>query len=45
MIAAGARFGQGFLLARPEAPMPAVTWPPSVEPRGRNTVRGLTPLR
>lgn len=45
VIAAGARFGQGFLLARPEAPAPAVTWPPSVEPRGRNTVRGLTPLR
>ncbi len=45
VIAAGARFGQGFLLARPEAPPPPVTWPPSVEPRGRNTVRGLTPLR
>ena len=25
----GARYGQGFLFARPAYPMPAVTWPPS----------------
>ena len=27
VIEAGARFGQGYLLARPEFPLPAVNWP------------------
>jgi EAL domain-containing protein (putative c-di-GMP-specific phosphodiesterase class I) len=25
----GAQYGQGFLLARPAFPIPAVTWPPA----------------
>lgn len=45
VIAAGARYGQGFLLARPAAPLPPVNWPSHVEPRGRHSVRGLTPIR
>lgn len=45
VIAAGARYGQGYLLARPATPMPAVVWPAEVEPRRRPTVRGLTPIR
>ncbi len=27
MIAAGAQYGQGYLLARPAFPLPEVTWP------------------
>ena len=27
VIAAGAHFGQGYLLARPAFPLPEVTWP------------------
>ena len=27
VIASGARFGQGYLLARPAFPLPEVTWP------------------
>ena len=27
MIESGARFGQGYLLARPAFPLPSVTWP------------------
>ena len=27
VIAAGAHFGQGYLLARPSSPLPPVTWP------------------
>ncbi len=44
VIAAGARYGQGYLLARPATPCPAVHWPSEVAPRGR-TMRGLTPIR
>ncbi|HEX5064359.1 MAG TPA: EAL domain-containing protein [Kofleriaceae bacterium] len=32
VIAAGARYGQGYLLARPAFPPPQVTWPASVMP-------------
>lgn len=45
VIAANARYGQGYLLARPAWPLPTVAWPPAVEPRRRPTVRGLTPIR
>jgi EAL domain-containing protein (putative c-di-GMP-specific phosphodiesterase class I) len=44
VIAAGARYGQGYLLARPATPLPPVHWPLEIEPR-RKTMRGLTPLR
>jgi EAL domain-containing protein (putative c-di-GMP-specific phosphodiesterase class I) len=47
VIAAGARYGQGYLLARPATPMPPVAWPKDVEARRRTalnlpTVRALT---
>ena len=45
VIAANARYGQGYLLARPAWPLPTVAWPTAVEPRRRPTVRGLTPIR
>ena len=32
VIAAGTRYGQGYLLARPAFPPPQVTWPPKVMP-------------
>ncbi len=32
VIAAGARYGQGYLLARPAFPPPQVTWPAKVSP-------------
>jgi EAL domain-containing protein (putative c-di-GMP-specific phosphodiesterase class I) len=32
VIAAGARFGQGYLLARPAFPLPKLTWPANVLP-------------
>ena len=38
VIAAGARYGQGYLLARPATPLPPVRWPSDIEPRSR-TVR------
>ena len=38
VIAAGARYGQGYLLARPATPLPPVRWPSEIEPRSR-TVR------
>lgn len=31
VIASGARFGQGYLLARPAFPLPEVTWPAELE--------------
>jgi EAL domain-containing protein (putative c-di-GMP-specific phosphodiesterase class I) len=33
VIAAGARYGQGYLLARPAFPPPQVTWPAAIAPR------------
>jgi EAL domain-containing protein (putative c-di-GMP-specific phosphodiesterase class I) len=35
VIAAGARFVQGYLLARPAFPPPEITWPAGVLPAGR----------
>jgi len=32
VMAAGARFGQGYLLARPAFPLPEVTWPEDQDP-------------
>ncbi|MDQ3369198.1 MAG: EAL domain-containing protein [Myxococcota bacterium] len=39
VIESGARFGQGYLLARPAFPPPPVTWPDAVMGRTRNTQR------
>lgn len=33
VVQSGARFGQGYLLARPAFPLPAVTWPTAVKRR------------
>jgi EAL domain-containing protein (putative c-di-GMP-specific phosphodiesterase class I) len=45
VIDSGARFGQGYLLARPAFPPPPVTWPEGVT-RERRTTRGpLEPRR
>lgn len=38
VIAAGARYGQGYLLARPATPLPPVRWPSEIEPRSK-TIR------
>jgi len=48
VIAAGAHFGQGYLLARPAFPIPEVTWPEGVaseSPRGRKDKPTLRPSR
>jgi EAL domain-containing protein (putative c-di-GMP-specific phosphodiesterase class I) len=44
VIDSGARFGQGYLLARPNFPPPAVTWP-ALPPRKRNTRQSRNPLK
>ncbi len=38
VIEAGAKFGQGYLLARPAFPLPEVTWP-ELDPRDDRTTR------
>lgn len=46
VIEAGARYGQGYLLARPAFPLPAVTWPEQLAvPRTRTNRRAKTPTR
>jgi EAL domain-containing protein (putative c-di-GMP-specific phosphodiesterase class I) len=37
VLEAGARYGQGYLLARPAFPAPDVSWPDGVTSTGRNT--------
>ena len=39
VIAAGAHYGQGYLLARPAFPLPEVTWPESVRRKDKPTMR------
>ena len=39
VIASGARFGQGYLLARPAFPPPEVNWPETLKPRTRTMPR------
>jgi len=41
VIASGARFGQGYLLARPAFPPPEVNWPETAKPRTRTSPRRL----
>jgi EAL domain-containing protein (putative c-di-GMP-specific phosphodiesterase class I) len=41
VIASGARFGQGYLLARPAFPPPEVNWPQTAKPRTRTAPRRL----
>jgi EAL domain-containing protein (putative c-di-GMP-specific phosphodiesterase class I) len=41
VIASGARFGQGYLLARPAFPPPEVNWPETAKPRTRTAQRRL----
>ncbi len=36
---AGAHFGQGYLLARPAFPPPAITWPAGVTTKRKQTIR------
>ena len=46
VIAAGAHYGQGYLLARPAFPLPVVTWPESVERRRKGlTIKPRTTTR
>jgi len=45
LIDTGAHYGQGFLLARPGYPMPAVTWPPSAPRDLDRPVVGMDELR
>jgi EAL domain-containing protein (putative c-di-GMP-specific phosphodiesterase class I) len=40
---AGARFGQGYLLARPAFPPPSVTWPTSVNRRAEKVTLRAPP--
>lgn len=40
VIASGARFGQGYLLARPAFPLPEVTWPTELDNGAAMTSRG-----
>ncbi len=40
VIASGARFGQGYLLARPAFPLPEVTWPAELSGSPQTTGRG-----
>jgi EAL domain-containing protein (putative c-di-GMP-specific phosphodiesterase class I) len=35
VIAAGADYGQGYLLARPAAPLPSITWPGAEQPAAK----------
>nr|HEX4313947.1 EAL domain-containing protein [Kofleriaceae bacterium] len=44
VIDSGARFGQGYLLARPAFPPPAVTWP-EMPPRRRTTKFSRSPVK
>lgn len=39
VIESGARFGQGYLLARPAFPLPEVRWPEELSPERRRTNR------
>jgi EAL domain-containing protein (putative c-di-GMP-specific phosphodiesterase class I) len=39
VIASGARFGQGYLLARPAFPPPEVNWPETAKPRTKTMTR------
>ncbi|MBV9948304.1 MAG: EAL domain-containing protein [Myxococcales bacterium] len=41
----GAQFGQGFLLARPCFPPPAVTWPAADDPPGERSPPTMTSIR
>jgi EAL domain-containing protein (putative c-di-GMP-specific phosphodiesterase class I) len=41
---AGAHFGQGYLLAKPAFPPPAITWPTAVTTIRKPTIRRLTDL-
>lgn len=41
VIASGARFGQGYLLARPAFPPPEVNWPETLAPRTKTQPRRL----
>jgi EAL domain-containing protein (putative c-di-GMP-specific phosphodiesterase class I) len=48
VIASGARFGQGYLLARPAFPLPEVTWPEDAAdtfPERPTNVKKSSPLR
>lgn len=40
VIASGARFGQGYLLARPAFPLPDVTWPAELDSGPASAARG-----
>ena len=45
VIAAGARYGQGYLLARPAYPPPAVSWPEDVPAVTRARTTGRHKIR
>ncbi len=42
VIDSGARFGQGYLLARPGFPLPEVNWPADLASPDRRRTRGST---
>ena len=44
VIDSGARFGQGYLLAKPSFPPPQVSWP-ALPPRKRHTRQSRNPLK